>query len=485
MEETSLNFSHVRDDIDEVTSEFSIVVPQSEFLKRIDLAVKALLPQVVIKGFRKGKAPASMVKKLHGERVRSEVAERLVSETLYEALKKESIEETVGEPEFTFNKLVEEQDFSYSVRVFFPPAPKVKKYDKFDVEIEEKTVSDEDIDKSVNELLSSQAKLKDVARKTVKADDIVTGKIVVQLDGEEPGKEEPLVIKVGGGQAPEELEKALIGMKLEEQKDITSTLPEEHQDENLRGKKISYHVTIDKIQEQELPEITDDFVKTLGMGAETALELRLKLRERLEGQAEAAEASAIQAQIFQHLLDNNTFVVPQTMVDSEIKGILVQNRYVDPQKVDVARMDVTQFRESLGEMAEERVRTGVIIAQIAKQEKIEFSDDDAKKVAEELAEEHSLSIEEVTRILFSDGRRESFKRENEFKKVCEFLEKRATVKKVKELKKKAPKKKAAPKKGEKEKGEKKKATEKTTEKTIGKSEKKKTTKNKTAKKDTP
>ena len=91
MNQVSTDFSHERSDIDEVTTQIAVTVPQAEFEKRIEAEVVKLQPQVTLKGFRKGKAPLGMVKKLHGERVRFEVSQRLISETLYQALVKEEI----------------------------------------------------------------------------------------------------------------------------------------------------------------------------------------------------------------------------------------------------------------------------------------------------------------------------------------------------------------------------------------------------------
>ncbi len=426
------DFTHERADLDEVTTELSVVVPQEIYGKRITSEVQKLVSHVTIKGFRKGKAPAAMVKKIHGDRVRGEVTQRLVSETLFKALEKESISETIGDPEFSIDSNDEAEDLKYRAKVFFPPRPKITGYDSFEIKIEEKTVTDEDVDKAIKELLSSQATMKKVeSRDVVQADDVIHGKITVSVDGGDPGAEEPLVVKLGEGQVPEDLESGILGMKIGETKDITTKIPDSHKDEELRGKEALYRVVIDEIQEQELPELTDDFVKTLGFGVETVLELRLKVREQLEAQHQSAESTEIHAEILKALLDENTFSVPQNLIDGEIRALLVRNGLVDPQKVDVARLPVNQFREQIGPAAEERVKTTVIIDQIIEQEKIEFGDDEIKEALTEISEQHGIALPEVEKILLGEGRKEGFVREHKQKKALDMLQERAKVKKVK------------------------------------------------------
>lgn len=432
MNQVSTDFSHERSDIDEVTTQIAVTVPQAEFEKRIEAEVVKLQPQVTLKGFRKGKAPLGMVKQLHGERVRFEVSQRLISETLYQALVKEEINETVGEPELELAESKEDGDFSYTAKVFFPPKPTIEKYDSFQVELEEGGVTDEDVDKAIDEMRSSQSTFSTITDRTAaESGDVIKGNIRVGLEDEEPAAEEPFVVRLGEGRLPEELESGLLGLTVGETRTIETILPDDHRDEQLRGKKAIYIVTLDELQEQILPEVTDEFVKTLGMGAQTALELRLKVREQMEKQREQQEQTEIHAQILKELLESNPFSVPQSMIDGEIRGLLVRNGYVDPSKMDVHRMPVDTFREQLGKLAEERARTSIIVERIVEQESIEFGDEDVKKLMEEISEEHGMPVADVEKALLSDGRKANFVREQKQKKALDLLRERASIKRTK------------------------------------------------------
>jgi trigger factor len=239
------------------------------------------------------------------------------------------------------------------------------------------------------------------------------------------------VVRLGEGRLPEELESGLLGLTVGETRTIETNLPDDHRDEQLRGKKAIYIVTLDELQEQILPEVTDEFVKTLGMGAQTALELRLKIREQMEKQREQQEQTEIHAQILKELLESNPFSVPQSMIDGEIRGLLVRNGYVDPSKIDVHRMPVDTFREQLGKLAEERARTSIIVERIVEQESIEFSDEDVKKLMEEISEEHGMPVADVEKALLSDGRKANFVREQKQKKALDLLRERASIKRTK------------------------------------------------------
>jgi len=435
MNQVSTDFSHERSDIDEVTTKIEVTVPQAEFEKRVEAEVVKLQPQVSLKGFRKGKAPLGMVKKMHGERVRFEVSQRLISETLYQALVKEEINETVGEPELELGERQDGGDFSYVAKVFFPPKPNIEKYDAFKVELDEGDVTDSDVDNAIEEMRASQSTFRTITDRTVvESGDVIKGKIRVGLEGEEPAAEEPLVVRLGDGRLPEELESGLLGLEVGETKSIETTLPDDHRDEQLQGKKAVYLVTLDELQEQLLPEVTDDFVKTLGMGAQTVLELRLKVREQMEKQREQQEQAEIHAQILKELLEKNAFTVPQSMIDGEIRSLLVRNGYVDPQKVDVHRMPVDTFREQLGKIAEERARTTILVERIVEQESIEFSDVELSTLLSEISEEHGMPIADVEKALLSDGRKANFVREQKQKKALDLLRDRASITRVKKSK---------------------------------------------------
>ncbi|MCI5064340.1 trigger factor [bacterium] len=462
MEEQTTDFTHERSDLDEVTTQIAVTVPLAEFQKRMESEVKKLRPSVTLKGFRKGKAPTQLIRKLHGERLRHEVRQQLVSETLYKVLEQEKIEETLGEPEFELEekgdlKGLEEKDLSYKAKVFFAPKPTITSYDSFTVEVESGEVTDEQVDQALEEIRLSQATHTPITERDVaEAGDVISGKIQVAIQTvpeggeeelEEPsfGEAEPLIMKLGDDRLPAELEAGILGMKVGEEKTIVGTVDEEHRDEELRGKRATYLFTLEELKQQVLPEVTDDFAKLLGMEVETVLELRLHLRERLEAEAAQKEKTEVHAQVLKTLLERNTFAVPQILIDMEIRSLLVRNGMVDPQKIDIWKVPVELFREQLGEIAEERVRTTVIIDRIIEQEGIELSEADIDAEMERVSEEHGIDVDEVKKILLAPDRKESFIREHKQKAALDMLASRTEIqqgkpekeKKAKKAKKKA------------------------------------------------
>src|SRR5690606_1013646 len=142
---------------------------------------------------------------------------------------------------------------------------------------------------------------------------------------------------------------------------------------------------LNSLSERVLPELNDAFVETLNMGVKTVLELRMKIRGQME-EFQAAEAKQdIQAAVLDELLKTNEFAVPQTLIDDEIRSMLMRNGVLDPKQIDVSQLPMDSFREKLGDIALKRVRSAIIVDQIAKNDDLKASDQDIEKALEEIA----------------------------------------------------------------------------------------------------
>ncbi|MDC0358398.1 hypothetical protein OAO01_06235, partial [Oligoflexia bacterium] len=217
-----------------------------------------------------------------------------------------------------------------------------------------------------------------------------------------------------------------------QQKEISGSIPSDHPEEKLRDKKAVYKVTLNTLSEKILPEVDDDFAKTLEMEVETLLELRLKLRGQIEEQVETDRRADVHAKILDQVLDVNPFLVPQVMIDEEIRNLLVRSGVIDPSKMDPSKISVEAFREKMGEVALKRVRTAILVDCVAEAENLRATKAELDKAMEEIAEKNGLPIGEVQKFFMDEGRVMGFSLEQTRNKVLDFLYGRAVVTSVPE-----------------------------------------------------
>ena len=420
------------EDVNEVTKKVTVTIPGSVVAKEFDSAMQEVARNAAIKGFRPGKAPVHLVRQLHGGRVKFEVANRLISTCLGKIVQDEKIE-MIGSPEVDFSGFEEGKEFSFTANLSLMPRPTISNYDKFKVEAAKHEITDKEVDQVLERMRESKGKLKkNEFRTTAKTGDVVGGDLVITLEGEAANRPEPIVVELGSGTLPKELDEAIVGMEIGTSKTVSITLPADHRNQKLAGKPANYQFTLNEISEKDLPALDDAFAASLGLETETLLALRIKIREQLESQAKSEEKAEIHAAVLEQVVERNQFLVPQFIIDEEIRDLLVRNRAIDPQKTKPEDIDVTPFRASLGEIALKRVRTAIAVDRICDQENVIAADEEVHAQMELLSKEHNIPVAEVQKY-FAEGQRvDSLKGEVRRNKVLDLLRSRATVTEKKE-----------------------------------------------------
>lgn len=426
------NLNSSLEDINDVTKKLTVSIPAIHVSKEFESAIQELSRTARIKGFREGKAPKEMVEKLHGSRVRLEVANKLISSTLEGVLKERELD-IIGQPEIDIASFDPGKDIEFTAVVSLFPSPKIDSYDAFEVEVPESEVTDEDLDKVLQAYRESKASIKkNEFRTEAKMGDVIDATLKVSFEGSEEGGSEPLVVCLGEANLPKELQDGIIGMETGTAKSIVVSGEENHPNPELQGKEMTYEVTLNTISDKVLPELDDDFAKSLDMGSETLLELRIKVRENLEERAKGELDRQTRNLIVQELVKKNQFDVPGPLVDHEIRNILIQTGALDPQKVDPRQIDVAPFRDKLADSATERVRGMIAIDRIGAQEKIEVADADLQDYLAKAAEANQVSLAEVLKVYTPGSERErGLRSDMVHEKVLDMLVERTKVKKAK------------------------------------------------------
>lgn len=416
--------------IDEVTRRVKVVIPAATVAKEVGDALHSLERTAKVKGFRPGKAPRAMIEKLHGADVRSDVMTRLMRERIQQVVKQNNLS-VVGSPEISDFKSEPESDLEFTAQFEIFPSPEIKGYEKFKVQVPRRAITDADIDEVVENLRRSKGQPQKLAfRQTAQMGDLLDIAIVITPDGQDAQRPEQAVIQLGEGRLPKEVEEGLVGLEIGHAKEVVVDFPADHQNVELRGKKVSYKATLNSLSELALPSVDDEFAKGVGLGVETLLELRMKIRERLEQEHVKGKQSDVQSAVLDQLAAQHAFRIPQSLVDDEIRNLLVRGGFLNPEKVDPSRIPVEQFREQLGEVAEKRVRSAIIVDRIAAQESIKPEPQDVESEFQKISDEQHVPLEEVKKFFSSRDRLFPLMVELSRSKVLTFLAERAEAEEV-------------------------------------------------------
>jgi len=415
-----MSFQSSFEDIDEITKKLSISVPSEMVSKEYESSLSSVGRSAQIKGFRAGKVPRKIVERQFGDRVRFDVINRLMNEALKAAYNEHKLD-VVGEPQIDFKGFELSQPFEFAATVSLYPTPTIENYLDREVKVAKKDVADSDVDSALERLCESRAELKPIeGREDAQKGDVVAIGVEIKVDDGEFSRGEPFIDELGSGKLSSQVEDQVVGMASNETKEIPIVAADDHPNPELRGKNVTYRVTLHGMFSKKLPTLDDEFVKTLGFEVETVDALRLKVKEQLMREAEANLKAETQAALLDLLVNENPFKVPSAMVDDEIRGLVAQygfaGRGVKPESIDVGL-----YRAQFEKFALDRIRCAIIIDRIGSSEKISVEEADRERMIERLAEQNSSTVEATRKMVMDRSRIMSFILEVRRTKILEFL----------------------------------------------------------------
>ena len=413
-------------DIDEVTKQISVTVPKERVSKEYEASVSQVSRTAKLKGFRPGKVPRHMVERMMGDRIRYDVANRLINEGLRGAYEQHKLE-VVGEPEVDLKEVEPAKALEFTAKVALYPQPAISNYLNRSVKVAKKEIGDKEVSESLERLRESKAELKPIEdRKQAQKKDVVALSVAVQVEGGEASRPEPFVDELGLGKLPAAVEDAIVGMNVGDSQDIQTAIPEDHANADLRGKQTTHTVTLHGIFTKNMPEINDEFVQLTGMGVETVDALKAKLKEQLTTQATDELKNETQGALLDLLVKENPFKVPQVLVDDEIRGIVARygfaGRDAKPESIDIQ-----MFRPQFEEFALNRIRCAIIIDRIGSLEEIKVEESDRDKMIQSIAEQNGSTVEATRKSLLEKSRIMGFLLEVRRTKILEHLMDKTTV----------------------------------------------------------
>ena len=389
-----------------------ITAPAAEVNAGYKKAVQKIADQANIPGFRKGKAPRAIIEMHYGkEAVKQEAFEIVANKAYSEALDQEKLI-PVSNPKVEESTFEEGKDMELTIKVTLKPEPELGEYKGLHVEKKEVEVTDEQVDAQIKDMMGRDAKMV-VAEEgaVIEKGDFAIIDFAGTVDGEPfsggEGKGYPL--EVGSNSFIPGFEDQLVGLSKGDSTDVEVTFPEDYFVKDLAGKEAIFKVNIQDVKRKELPELNDEYVASK-TDFKTVEELRANYKERMQKAAEANAKAEYEHELIDLAVANAKFSVPEIMIEDKISQMVEEMKMsLESRKMSLdmymqyTGLDMAKIRENQLPVAEENVKTDLVLDAIAKAEdiQVDMADVDAEIAA--ISAQHGASPEEVKKIIKGNG----------------------------------------------------------------------------------
>ena len=413
---------------------FTMEFTAEEFENAQIKAYQAAKDQFQIDGFRKGKAPRSIIEKHYGEGVFFEEAiDQLFRESYGEALKELDLE-VVDAPAAEFSKIAKGEGFTITITVPCFPIIAVKDYQGVEIEKVSQEVKDEDIDNELKALQKRNARMILVERPAQDGDTVLLDYSGFVGDEQfEGGTAERQELTLGSGMFIPGFEKQLVGATPGEKRDVTVTFPAEYHAEDLAGKEAVFHCLVHEVKEEQLPELDDEFAKDVSEH-DTLEELKQATRERLETYAKSSAENQMKDAAILKVVEANEVEIPRAMVEDEIDRMAneldQQLRYQGMalnQYLQFVGKDAAAFREELRPEAEKAVKTRIVLMGIVNAENITVTDEEREEELKHMAAQYQMEVDKLKELIGEDNLG-FLTKDLQVKKAIDFIYDNAKVK---------------------------------------------------------
>ena len=385
----------------ELKLEFTIEAEQ--FAKAMKTVYAKSAKYFNIPGFRKGKAPYHIAEKMYGAEIFYEDAfNELVPPIFDEELKANNIE-AVSQPEIDVKQMEKGKDLIFTAIIQTKPEVKLGKYKGISLKEISYPVTDEDIEKELNSMAERNARLIAVEDRPVAEKDTVVMDFDGYVDGKQfdGGKAEGYELEIGSKTFIPGFEDQMVGMKIEEEKDIKVKFPDDYFSEELKGKDAIFKVKVHEIKKKELPKIDDEFAKDTSE-FDTLKELKASIKEKIETQNKSKEKYEMEEEAIKAVCDNTEIDIPSGMIKTEIDNMVkdaetrlqYQGMKLDSYLQMIGKT-MEEFRKEGEEQAKISIKNRLVLEAIIKEEKIEADEDEINTKVTEMAETYRKTPDEL------------------------------------------------------------------------------------------
>jgi trigger factor len=362
----------------------TITVPAAAISTEVDKELKKIAKNRRVDGFRPGKAPVAMIKKMFGLSVLQDVASRQMQNHFYQAIIANKLT-PAGAPTFAPGQLAEGKDLEFAATFEVYPEVQLNALDKIEVTKPVVEITADDLETMLGTLRKQHATWAKTEAAAASGDRVIID-FVGSIDGEkfEGGKASDFTLELGQNRMIPGFEDGIIGKKAGEEVTVDVTFPAEYHAENLKGKAASFAVTVKAVEAQQLPEVNDEFAKLFGLAEATVDALKVEVKKNMERELNNSIKGRVKEQVIKGLLATHEIEVPQALIDSEIDVLRRQalqrfGNNLDPKQLP--ELPAALFTEQ----AKDRVKVGLLLGEVIKTNSLQVEDARVQSLIETVA----------------------------------------------------------------------------------------------------
>ncbi len=401
-----------------------------------DAVTKDFQKQAVLPGFRPGKAPRALVEKKHDADIKDEVKRKLIGDSYRKAIDEQKIS-VVGYPDIEEVQFVRGQALQFTATVETAPEFQLPEYRGLPATVETKSVTDADVERALDLLRGQHANYNTVARPLANGDIAVVnysgtceGKVITELAPTAKGltEQKNFWVETTEGSFIPGFAAQLIGAQAGDKRTVNVDFPADFVTPQLQGKKGVYEVELVEVKEKSLPVLDEELAKKFG--AENLEKLKAGVRTDLENELKYSQSKAIRAQVVRALLGRVNFDLPESAVAAETRNVVYDLVRQNTQRGVARELIETQKDEiysAAASNAKERVKLAFLVGRIAEQEKIEATQEDVLKRAQQLAMMYQMPFDQFIKDLQKRNGVNELYEQVLHEKVLEMLEKNAAI----------------------------------------------------------
>jgi trigger factor len=405
--------------------EIQVEVPAEEVTRETDSLIQKYQKLARLPGFRRGHVPASIIRQRFAEDLKSEVVEALVPRHFRRETEKLGVF-PVSQPRVSDLHIHEGEPLRFKASFEVMPEIKVQGYKELRAEKPSITVTDDEVEQSLQNLREQHAAFTILEGRALQDGDYAQA----SLDGKpkegegKPVHMDDILVEIAGKNTMPEFTANLRGASAGDERTFDVHYPEDSSDNRLAGKTLTYTVKVHSIKQKSLPELNDEFAKTLGEFASVD-EVRKRIREGMEAERKHDAERAAKDKLVAELIQRNNFEVPEALVDRQIDVRLERGlRALAAQGMkpeDMKKMDLNRLRAGQREQALQEVKASLLLDRIAGEEKIEVGDEEINAEIEALATQSKQTPEAIRARLTRDGALDRIRNRIRNEKTLDFL----------------------------------------------------------------
>jgi trigger factor len=381
--------------IGNIERRLNISLPAQDVDSEVSMRLKKLTQTVKMHGFRPGKVPLKVVAQQYGLQIRQEVLADKLQKTFSDAIRDNNLR-VAGYPKFETRPAAESSaELEYSATFEIYPEVTLGELNGIPIARPVLEVTDAEVEKTLEVLRKQRATYEPVER-TAQKDDMVTVDFNGEIDGQpfQGGEGKDVRIILGAGRMLPEFENAVLGLQPNESRSFDLSYPEDYHGREVAGKTARFNLTLKSVEAPRLPELDNEFAKSLGIADGDLEKMRAEVRINVEREVETRIRARLREQVFQSLLDRSSLDLPQSLVEMEMRN-LAQNAQRDLEARGVNMKDVPLPADILKSQAERRVRLGLILAELVRAQSLQAKPEQVLAAVEH----HAKSFEQPQEVV--------------------------------------------------------------------------------------